>query len=257
MVQTAERISQYEASDKVIFERSIFAYHKAAEIAGGHILELGSGMGYGLELLYPKSEYYTALDKFLSEQVSKYLNNKGFKFIQTKIPPFLNIDNESIDTIVTFQVIEHIKNDTFFIDEIFRVLKKGGKAIITTPNKIMSLTRNPWHIREYTKDSIIRLLQRKFNKIEVLGVYGNDKVDAYYNQNKQSVSRYTRFDILKMQYWLPRFVLQIPYDILNRINRTKLLSENNLLVNGIDFNDYHLKPADDKCFDLFVVVEKE
>ena len=50
---------------------------------------------------------------------------------------------------VTFQVIEHIKRDRDFLKEIYRVLKPGGKLILTTPNKNMSITRNPWHVREY------------------------------------------------------------------------------------------------------------
>ena len=49
--------------------------------------------------------------------------------------------------VVTFQVIEHIKNDHLFIQEIKRVLKQDGLFIMTTPNRKMSLTRNPWHVQ--------------------------------------------------------------------------------------------------------------
>jgi len=256
MVQTAERISQYETSDKVIFERSVFAYIEAAKLASGHLLEIGCGMGYGIETLLPCVTNYTALDKFISEPVKQFSDKEEFNFIQTKIPPLSDIESNSIDTVVSFQVIEHIKNDKYFTEEIFRVLKPGGKALLTTPNKKMSLTRNPWHIREYTVGGLQLLFERNFNKINIFGVYGNDKVDNYYLQNKESVKRITRFDIFNFQYLLPRFLLQIPYDILNRINRNKLLSNNNELVKDISHSDYHLKPADDNCYDLFIVVEK-
>ena len=45
------------------------------------------------------------------------------------VPP-LKFDDNSIDFVVTFQVIEHIKDDEKFIQEIHRVLKPGGKLIL-------------------------------------------------------------------------------------------------------------------------------
>jgi 2-polyprenyl-3-methyl-5-hydroxy-6-metoxy-1,4-benzoquinol methylase len=66
------------------------------------------------------------------------------------IPPFSGLQDNAFDVVVSFQVIEHIRNDRQYIKEIYRVLKPGGKALITTPNIKMSLSRNPWHIREYT-----------------------------------------------------------------------------------------------------------
>lgn len=41
----------------------------------------------------------------------------------------------------------------------------------------------------------------------------------YYAENRRGVERITRFDILDLQHRLPRWMLQIPYDILNRMNR--------------------------------------
>lgn len=46
-----------------------------------------------------------------------------------KTPPLKDIPDKSMDYVVSFQVIEHIKNDSFFVNEIYRVLKSGGKFI--------------------------------------------------------------------------------------------------------------------------------
>jgi ubiquinone/menaquinone biosynthesis C-methylase UbiE len=256
LVQTAERISHAEASDNVIFQRSVFAYHEAAKRLGSSLLEIGTGMGYGMEILAPHVETYTAVDKYTSELVEKNKQNPDFHFLEQSVPPLAGIADESVDSVVSFQVIEHIKKDHLFVEEIARVLKNQGKAIITTPNIKMSLTRNPWHIREYTVHSLRELLQGHFSKVEIFGVYGNEAVNQYYEENKKSVKKYTRFDILNLQYNLPRFVLQIPYDILNRINRKKLLNQSSEEVQSISYSDYHLKEADDFCYDLFAVASK-
>ena len=70
------------------------------------------------------------------------------------IPPLNGLDDNSFDSIVSFQVIEHIQDDMLFLKEIHRVLKPGGIALLTTPNRRMSLSRNPWHIREYLSDEL-------------------------------------------------------------------------------------------------------
>lgn len=172
------------------------------------------------------------------------------------IPPLTGIADNSFDFVITFQVIEHIKNDKLFVQEIHRVLKKGGKLIVTTPNKKMSLTRNPWHIREYLVPELKALLLQSFEEVRTLGVYGDDTVMEYYWANKKAVERITRFDILNLQYNLPRWCLQIPYDIMNRWNRKKMLNSDNEMVSKIKMTDYFLADAGNDCLDLFYVAEK-
>lgn len=56
----------------------------------------------------------------------------------------LPFDDNSFDTILMFDVIEHIpKVDLFMKKEVYRVLKKGGLFIYQTPNKYMNI---PWEI---------------------------------------------------------------------------------------------------------------
>jgi hypothetical protein len=92
--------------------------------------------------------------------------------------------------------------------------------------------------------------------VDKKGVFGNDKIMNYYNLNKASVQKITRFDIFNLQYRLPRQLLQIPYDLANRMNRKKLLKENTSLVSDIVMEDYFIDDAKSDCFDLFYVAEK-
>jgi SAM-dependent methyltransferase len=254
MIQTAERSSSLSASENPIFQRHLIAYQEAAKRVSGALLEVGCGEGYGINLLAPVCEKYLGIDKF---PTAAEVPAHG-QILQLEVPPFKGIADNSFDFVVTFQVIEHIQNDLLFLQEIKRVLKPGGQMILTTPNKLMSLSRNPWHIREYVPGEMRGILTEVFDadKVELLGVFGNQKVMDYYEKNKASVRRFTRFDIFNLQYKLPRTVLQVPYDLANRLNRVLLKKENEGLVNDITASDYYLDAVNEGALDYFAIATK-
>lgn len=251
-IATAERVS-VEASDNFVFQRSLLAYHAAAEQVSGRVLEIGTGSGYGIEVIAPQTKQFVTVDKHIP--APELLAWPNVEFRQATVPP-LPFDDASFDYVISFQVIEHIERDTEFVREIHRVLRPSGRFIVTTPHAPMSLTRNPWHVREYTIEELHSLLMGSFRKVEMFGVFGNKQVMEYYEQNRKSVERITRFDILDLQHRLPRRLLQLPYDLLNRLNRRKLLKQNTELTTSIRMEDYNIAPADTTCFDLFFVAEK-
>lgn len=251
-IATAERVSG-EASDNFVFQRSLLAYHAAAERIAGDVLEIGTGAGYGIEVVAPCARRFVTLDKHVP--AAGVVRQPNVEFRQAVVPP-LPVADGSFDCVISFQVIEHIRRDREFVREIHRVLRPGGRVILTTPNAPMSLTRNPWHVREYTADELRLLLGEFFPRIEALGVSGNEKVMEYYAQNRRGVERITRFDPLDLQHRLPRWMLRLPYDLLNRFNRRKLLQSNTDLTTLIRMDDYRIGPVTDDCFDLFFVAEK-
>jgi SAM-dependent methyltransferase len=251
-MQTAERSSVLDPSEQVIYNRCLFAYEASRKITMGNVIELGSGEGYGIRMLAPLSDNYLAIDKF--EPVLPVQRNVAFQ--KLLLPILTGVPDNTYDVAVSFQVIEHIRDDKKFVSEIHRVLKKGGKLIVTTPNRLMSLSRNPWHIREYTGKELSLLLSVNFSDVVTKGVYGNEKVTDYYLKNKESVHKIMRFDILNLQYILPRWILKIPYDIMNRLNRRKLKAGNDALVSGVSVNDFHLDDYNDKAFDIYAIAVK-
>lgn len=256
MFSTTEITSNEIASDNPIHQRLFFAYHQASQMIGGEVLEVGCGVGRGLSVILENCKSYTAIDK--NEELITHLQKQypQHHFIANNIPPFASLEDESFDFVITFQVIEHIPKDNFFVQEIYRVLKKGGKAIITTPNIKQSLTRNPWHVREYTAQELKKLLQNCFTSVETLGVAGNEKVMRYHQENRLSVEKFKKWDIFDLENRLPAWALQIPYDILNRINRKKLLKNPNSLAAQINYTDYFLSTDPDTALDLFYIATK-
>ncbi|MAO72144.1 MAG: SAM-dependent methyltransferase [Flavobacteriales bacterium] len=255
MLQTAERSSHLDPSENVIFQRHLIAYKEAAKLINGIVLEVGSGEGYGIVELADKAQKYIAIDKYDSPIEKGLKEQNNIEFHKMNVPP-LKFEDNSIDFVVTFQVIEHIKDDEKFVQEIHRVLKPGGKLILTTPNILMSLSRNPWHIREYNPTEMKDVLKTSFSNIKMKGIYGNEKVMKYYEKNKKSVENIRKWDIFNLEKKLPRLFLQIPYDILNRFNRHKLQDNNEKLVGEVKYTDYFIKEMNDTCLDYFCIATK-
>ncbi len=255
-VYTTEIASDSVPSDNPIHQRLLKAYVLAQDLVKGNLLEVGCGEGRGIDLLLPRVASFSAIDKIASvvEELKKKYPTANF--VTGNIPPFAAFGDNSFDCIVSFQVIEHIQDDVAYLKEIYRVLKPGGFALITTPNRPLSLSRNPWHIREYTAAELTNLAKGIFSGVEMKGIGGNDKVMQYYERNKKSVDKMMRWDIFNLQYKLPAALLRVPYEILNRLNRNKLKEGADELVRSINHNDYIVMDDASKALDLYLTVRK-
>ena len=252
-----EVTSENIQSDNPIHQRLLKPYIYVKDKVAGTVVEIGCGDGRGIEMLAPKSKRYIALDKNTDEIKKRAAAHPNLEIIEATIPPIREIADNTADVLISFQVIEHILNDALFLEEIFRILKPGGKAYLTTPNIKMTLSRNPWHIREYTAEELGLLSGAIFDKVEMLGIAGNERVMEYYEQNKRSVERITRFDVLNLQHRLPSSLLKVPYELLNRLNRNRLQSQDDQLVKGLSHEDYLVSNQPEESLDLLLIASKE
>ncbi len=253
---TTEITSESLTSDNPIHQRLLKAYVAAVDYVAGDVLEVGCGEGRGIDLILPKVKSYSAIDKIEEALAKLRTQYPAARFVSGNIPPLAAFPDESFDFVITFQVIEHIEDDHLFLKEIHRVLKPGGKMLLTTPNRPKSLTRNPWHVREYTATELAQLAAKIFSSVQMKGIGGNEKVMEYYERNKKSVARFTRFDVLDLQHRLPAWALRVPYEILNRWNRNKLKQASDALVADIRHTDYPVMDNADNALDLFLIATK-
>jgi len=252
-VYTTEIASDKILSDNPIHQRLLKAYYIAESFVKGDLLEIGCGEGRGVVLLKDKVDSFTGIDKIKQVVETLAAENPQASFKEAVIPPLAFPDN-SFDTIISFQVIEHIKDDKYYLAEIARILRPGGYALITTPNIKMSLSRNPWHIREYTAAQLEVLCKKYFKEVKLKGITGNDSVMDYYQQNQLSVKKLMRFDIFDLQHRLPAFMLKIPYELMNRLNRNRLQSSDGNLVSSITHHDYIISENADTSLDLLAIL---
>lgn len=106
------------------------------DVAGKKILDIGAGTGrLALELVRSGAKV-TALD--VSDEMLAELRRKDTNgTIVTAVGDAedLPLDNESFDIVIATFLLVHLKSPTRFFDEVHRVLKDGGRFLVTNINQ--------------------------------------------------------------------------------------------------------------------------
>lgn len=114
-------------------------FHRVLEIAikygGQHFLDVGCGDGTFTLLLKDALKSKEAMGIEISPEAIDILKERGIKAYQLDIDeegfPF---SNDYFDIVYCGEIIEHLFNPDHLLEEVRRILKPGGKCIITTPN---------------------------------------------------------------------------------------------------------------------------
>ena len=98
---------------------------------GASVADVGCGGGVLLDHLSGIAGSLIAIEPFI--EYSKCLKEKGYKWYASLDDACLNYRN-SLDYVFSTQVIEHVEDPVGFLRGIFKILRVGGVAIISTPN---------------------------------------------------------------------------------------------------------------------------
>lgn len=86
----------------------------------------------------------------------------------------IELEDSTVDLVICMHVLEHIHDDRKAIAEIYRVLKKGGVAILQVPyDKDMADTYEDASITGYEER------RKHFGQFDHVRVYGRDYVDRF------------------------------------------------------------------------------
>lgn len=144
------------------------------------ILDLGCGTGDFIKILSKKNKKVEGIE--ISKKVAQIAQKKGLKIKISDLHTTFPYSKNSFDTVTAGEIIEHIYDTDFFLEEIKRILKPNGFLILSTPNiatlgrRLMllfgvnplietSLDHSAGHIRYFTKKSLSDLLEKHNFKI--------------------------------------------------------------------------------------------
>ncbi|MTD58379.1 class I SAM-dependent methyltransferase [Amycolatopsis pithecellobii] len=155
-----------------------FRRHEAAylallpQCAGAIVLEAGCGEGYGAALIARRAAHVLALD--YDEPTVRHVARRypELSVVQGNLA-FLPLGSSTVDVVANFQVIEHLWDQAGFLAECRRVLRPGGRLIVTTPNRLTftpdsDTPLNPYHTRELAPSELDSLLREAGFEVELL-----------------------------------------------------------------------------------------
>ncbi len=188
----------------ILYLKHQFAYEYAAKFINknSNVLEFGCGSGYGSKYLSNFCKNIEALDVSIGciSENRKNIKEKNLKFYYYD---GVNLDykDNTFDVIISFQVIEHVKDVELYLKNMIRVLKPSGTLIITTPSRTYRLSEDqkPWnrfHLREYNSKQLRDDLDKVISNYSLLGITANDEIlNIEFNRVKSS--RFTLYEKIK------------------------------------------------------------
>ena len=141
-----------------LLEQHVARYRFALDYAKeARVLDAACGVGYGCFILSTAAREVIGIDKS-PEAVEYAKRNFSTPKIKFEVADILSMPfaMESFDLAVAFEIFEHVKDSSKFLNELKRIVKKNGKIILSTPNSayLKSSVENPFHLREYNLDEL-------------------------------------------------------------------------------------------------------
>lgn len=151
------------------------------------IVDIGAAQGHCVIPLKKAGYNRIAVVDIDSYNFNLFQNKYQFECYQCDVEgQSLPFENNTVGWVINFHLIEHLNNPAYFLKEVFRVLKSGGRVTLVTPDwrkQFKTFYRDPTHVRPFDKASISRLLRMTgFHNVSTLSwgsAYGLGRLQAY------------------------------------------------------------------------------
>lgn len=96
------------------------------------VCDIGCGKeGYFFKKIFNRMKYGIGFDEKIEDQ-----KREKYELKRLKIFGDIPLENEKCDAVAMVAVLEHLLNPQEVLSESFRILKKGGRLILTTPTPL-------------------------------------------------------------------------------------------------------------------------
>ncbi len=180
------KLERMDANRADIFNASRADFHKdryhfaSAYVTDKCILDVACGTGYGSESLKRAGKaalvYGLDIDADTIKYACQTYGAPGLRFLEGSITD-MPFRNGLFDVVVSFETLEHVDDEQAQLREVLRVLKPGGRYIVSTPNDWGITAKNPHHVRSYTLEALREALGQSFS------------IEEIYNQNSGTPGR--------------------------------------------------------------------
>ena len=137
----------------------------------GTVVEAGAGEGYGATALHDAgAERVLGVD--LDPDTIRHVaaNHRRVQPLRANLVD-LPLRDGSVDIVVSAQTVEHLWDQDRFVAECARVLRPGGRLLLTTPNRRTFPSGNPFHSRELDATEVTDLVAGHLEVDAVQGLH--------------------------------------------------------------------------------------
>lgn len=199
---------------RAVIKRNNFTYRIIFDVLTKYIKKddtiLDIGCGAGTVSLYFANQGHSVYGIDISKraidasiQSSKVLNIDKVMFKVMDFPE--EIPAKSFDVVILCEVLEHLKDDEDALGKVFRLLKKGGIAVVSVPSKNAPLfkmgytrefDRRVGHLRRYNLKELVKICEEKgFTILETRKTEGIIRNFLFVNPVAGNLIRFVKFFI--------------------------------------------------------------
>lgn len=128
------------------------------------ILDIGCGDGVLLSLIGRGRLYGVDFDQDSLDYAAGKVKAKLVKAPAESLP----FRSGFFDLVIAAEIIEHLRQPEKLLGEAARVLKGGGRLILTTPVKPAAGLTDPLHVQEFTPAELLKLCRRYFKRVKIV-----------------------------------------------------------------------------------------
>ena len=170
---TGERLTT--GIDGQIQIEHLHRYFLARDLCRGlDVLDVAAGEGYGTALLAQTARSVVGVeisDEAVQHAAGAYVG-PNFRYIRGDARS-LPLNDASVDAVVSFETIEHFYEHDRFLAEVRRVLRPGGRFIVSSPDRDVfspaGSSANGYHVHELSGHEFRTLLSASFRHVHMLG----------------------------------------------------------------------------------------